>query len=359
MNKLILVGCDLHDKTMLLKIAVGQAAPVKRSFTNDVGGRQAMIADLKKRGKEAGAEKIIVAYEAAGLGFGLYDELEEKEITCHVLAPSKMARSPKHLRGKTDEKDAEHILEILRGHYLAGNKLPAVWIPDQQIRDDRELVRARLDAQDKCTGVKVQAQALLKRHGVKRPAGTGSSWTKEYRAWLGALSECDEPLGYGARQNLSSLLRQIENLEKEIETLDKEIEKLSRTKGYTQNVKKLGKLKGVGVLGAMVFLTEMGDLSRFKNRKQIGAFLGLVPSSDESGETNDKKGHITRQGSPRLRYMLCQMVWNRVRYDLKEKAVYERIAVKNPKHKKIAVVAAMRRLAIQMWHVARPLKAAG
>ena len=52
MNKFILTGCDLHDKTMLLKIAAGQDAPVKRSFTNVVDGRKTMIADLKKRAKE-------------------------------------------------------------------------------------------------------------------------------------------------------------------------------------------------------------------------------------------------------------------------------------------------------------------
>ena len=356
MNKFILTGCDLHDKTMLLKIAVGQDTPVKRSFTNDVDGRKTMIADLKKRAKECGVERIIFAYEAAGLGFGLHDELKENGIICHVLAPSKMARSPKHRRGKTDEKDAEHILEILRGHYLAGNKLPSVWIPDKQTRDDRELVRARLDTQEKSVVVKCQVQTLLKRNSVRPSTSLGGAWTKTHRAWLKALSECDEPLAFGARQNLASLLRQMDSLETEIITLDKEIAKLSQAKRYAKSVKKLIKMKGVGLLGAMVFLTEMGDLSRFKNRKQIGAYLGLVPSSDESGETDDKKGHITHQGSPRLRYMLCQMVWNRVRYDAREKIVYERIAARNPKHKKIAVVAAMRRLAIEMWHVASSAK---
>ena len=103
----------------------------------------------------------------------------------------------------------------------------------------------------------------------------------------------------------------------------------------------------------MVFLTEMGKLSRFSNRKQIGAFLGLVPSSKESGKTNDCKGHITHQGPARVRYILCQMVWNRMRFDPGEKAAYERIVEKNPKHKKIAVVAGMRRLAVKMWHVAQ------
>ena len=81
----------------------------------------------------------------------------------------------------------------------------------------------------------------------------------------------------------------------------------------------------------MVFLTEMGDLSRFSNRKQIGAYLGLVPASNESGEGQERKGHITRQGSPRVRKMLCQATWSRVRTDKNEQLVYGRICAKNPK----------------------------
>ena len=49
---------------------------------------------------------------------------------------------------------------------------------------------------------------------------------------------------------------------------------------------------------------------------------------------------------------MCQAVWARVRTDIPERAVYERICTKNPKHKKKGVVAVMRRLAVRMWHVA-------
>ena len=101
---------------------------------------------------------------------------------------------------------------------------------------------------------------------------------------------------------------------------------------------------------AMVFLAEMGDLRRFKNRRQVGCYLGLVPSSDESGERSEKKGHITHQGPERICKVLCQAVWARVRSHPETRAAYERIVAKNPRHKKIAVVAMMRRLGILLWH---------
>ncbi|MFH0981546.1 MAG: transposase [Planctomycetota bacterium] len=103
-------------------------------------------------------------------------------------------------------------------------------------------------------------------------------------------------------------------------------------------------------LTAMVYLTEMGDLSRFANRQPVGSFLGLVPSSFETGKDDDHKGHITRQGPTRARKVLCQAVGSRLRCVESERRAYDRVVQRNPKHKKIAVVARMRVLAVTLWH---------
>jgi len=346
-----MAGCDLHDETMLLKFALGRHKPQKRSFKNTASGREAMIKMFGKISAQAGGAQVIVAYEASAQGFGLYDQLTEAGLGCHVLAPTKIARSVKHRRQKTDEKDADRILELLRAHVLAGNELPEVWIPDKQTRDDREIVRCRLDLSQKRAALKAQVRTLLKRNGIGKPTDIGKGWTNPYRAWLRGLAKSDAPLSYGARVGLGSLLRQLDWIEAQIGLLDQQVEVLSIGERYREPVRDLTQLKGVGLLTAMVFLTEMGDLSRFSNRKQIGAYLGLVPSSDESGEGRQRKGHITRQGSPRVRKALCQATWARVRTDKNEQLVYGRICAKNPNHKKIAVVAVMRRLAVRMWHV--------
>lgn len=353
MDKHIMVGADVHDKSMLLKIAEGRGQPKTRSFANSAEGRRAMIRHLKDCAATAGGARIVLAYEASSLGFGLYDALGEAGITCHVLAPTKIARSADHRRRKTDERDAEGLLEILRGHYLAGNVLPSVWVPDPETRDDREIVRARLDVAEKLTALKAQIRMLLKRNGLQTPARAGKGWTKTYRAWLRGLADRPGELGYGACVALGSLLRQLTAIEEEIARLDDHVRAMTETARYAEPARALMAEKGVGVLTAMVFLAEMGDLSRFGNRKQIGAFLGLVPSSAESGESGERKGHITHQGPWRVRRVLCQATWARVRTDPDEEAAYERIVKRNPKHKKIAVVAVMRRLAVRLWHLGR------
>ncbi len=351
MTHFILTGADVHDANMLLKTAVDSKTPQKRTFSNDSAGRRAMIKYLQNMSAAAGGAKIVFAYEASGLGFGLYDELNDAGITCYVLAPTKLERSPKRRRNKTDERDAEHILGVLRAHVLAGNELPAVWIPDPQTRDDRELVRVRLDVAEKLTELKTQIRCLLKRNAVCQEAGLGSGWTNGYRRWLWRLSEGEaEGLPEGAQLALGSLLRQLETMDREIAELDDEVAALSRTSRYADAVREIRKLKGAGLLTAMVFLTELGDLSRFSNRRKIAAYLGLVPCADESGKDNDRKGHITRQGPGRVRKVLCQAMWARIRSDPEAQDIFRTLVRRNPKHKKIAVVALMRRLAIAMWH---------
>jgi len=358
MSKIIMIGCDLHEDSMTLKIAQGRQAPETRTVKNTAAGRAAMIADLRRRAKAAGSVPVIFAYEASGQGFGLYDQLTAADIECHVLAPTKIARSPRGRKEKTDEKDALDLLELLRGRVLAGNRLPEVWIPDAQTRDDRELVRMRLDVREKITSLKAQMQSLLKRYQLRRGPGLGKGWTKAFRGWLQReLAEptvaCRSRLGTGGQAALASLLRQLHSLEEEEERLDEQVAALASSPRYEARIRELSKLCGVGMLTALVFLSELGDLSRFANRRQIAAYLGLVPSSNESGQRDDRKGHITRQGSARVRKALCQAAWARLRHNQEEKAIYERIKSKNPKKKKIAVVASMRRLAVRMWHLGK------
>jgi transposase len=307
-----------------------------------------MIRLLHEQARNAGGARVMFVYEASGQGFGLYDELTAAGIQCYVLAPTRIARSRKQKKRKTDEQDALQLLELLRAHVLAGNCLPTIWIPDAATRDDREVVRLRLELADKQTRVKAQVKGLLKRNGLRRP-DRSSGWTKAYWRWLDDLAR-GATLPNGARLTLASLLRQLLFLEQEIERADAAVLALALSERYRKPFYSLLDLKGVGALTSMVFLTEIGELQRFVNRRQIAAYVGLVPRSAESGETRDRKGRITRDGPYRVRKVLCQATWARVRYDAEERRVYERLVQKNPKKKKIAVVASMRRLAVRMWH---------
>lgn len=349
MQKHIFVGIDLGDKNSVARIAVDREKSERLGFINTRVGRERLFGEVKKRCELAGDARVVMAYEASSCGFILYDEARSLGIECHVLAPSKMEKSVEGKKNKNDDRDAADVLERLKGHVLAGNRLPTVWIPDGQTRDDRELMRTRLELGEKQTQVKAQIQMLLKRRGVEKPAELRSNWTQAYRRWLNALAE-NPNWGWATRLSVSSLVRQLEAIETEIKTLDRWIEQLSQQQRHKPIVEALMEEKGVGRLTAMVYRSEMGYAGRFRRGRHVGKYVGLNPKSHESGQQTDRKGHITRQGSPRLRKVLCQASWVHVRLDEASGEFYQRLVRRNPKKKKIALVAVMRRLAVRLWH---------
>ncbi len=160
----------------------------------------------------------------------------------------------------------------------------------------------RLEVATQRTRLKNQIRNLVKRSRLGFPDDFTSSgdWSKRSVEWLrevaagstGALRE-------GVRTALASLVELYQALSVQIQALDRAITRLSRTERYARPYRKLKLLSGVGTLTAMVFLTELGDLARFANRRQLAAYLGLAPSAFESGEREDRKGHITKQGPAR------------------------------------------------------------
>src|SRR5439155_11909901 len=98
-------------------------------FVNNRRGRARLFSEAKRRAQEAGGAKIVMAYEASSCGFVLHEEAEAMGICCWVLAPTKMEKSVEQRQHKNDDRDADDVVEKLRGHVLAGNRLPTVWVP--------------------------------------------------------------------------------------------------------------------------------------------------------------------------------------------------------------------------------------
>ena len=184
MGEHIICGIDAHEARLDCRIGVDRAAAQRRRYENTREGRRELFEHLKGLSREHGEAEMVAAYEASPLGLGLYDDCREAGVRCSVLAPTKIARSVEDRKRKTDDRDASRIFEALRGHVMAGNGLPEIWIPDEQTRDDRETVRARLDVGNKATGVKTQIRMLLKRTRVEKPEEVGEGWTMPFRRRL-------------------------------------------------------------------------------------------------------------------------------------------------------------------------------
>src|SRR5262249_15792089 len=147
----IFVGIDLGDKNSVARIAVDRDKSERFGFLNSRKGRARLFREVKRRSEQAGGARIVVGYEGSSGGFGVSEGAEALEMKCWVVGQTKMEKSVEQRQQKNDDRDANDVLEKLRGHVLAGNRLPTVWVPDLQTRDDRELIRTRLDLTEKQT----------------------------------------------------------------------------------------------------------------------------------------------------------------------------------------------------------------
>jgi transposase len=103
---------------------------------------------------------------------------------------------------------------------------------------------------------------------------------------------------------------------------------------------------GVGPLTALAYVLIIGTPTRFERGKQIGTYVGMIPSEDSSGG-KQRLGHISKQGNSLLRFLLVEaaQVAARVHPDWRRR--YTHLAMR--RHRSIAKVAMGRRLAIRLY----------
>ena len=154
------------------------------------------------------------------------------------------------------------ILDEVRAHVLAGRKLPAVWIPDLETRDDREAVRLRLEVATQRTRIKNQIRNLAKRSEMDLPDWftTTGNWSRKSLAWLRDVGAGDRQLREGVGARSLAWLTCIRHCRRSSRLWTRPSAPKQRTPRYARTFRKLKLMQGVGTLAAMVFLTEMGDL---------------------------------------------------------------------------------------------------
>jgi len=343
MSMVIYVGLDVHLNSIAAVWGKPQEKPRTLVIEPSDEGFSALV-------KAVGTKDVWGVYEASSCGFEAYDRLREAGWKVSIVAPTHIAKSAQSRKRKTDLRDALRLREVLMSHAELGTEMAQVWIPSRELQEQREVVRRRLKLGEVSCRVKNGILSLLRMHRMKRPSGMKGAWTRKHLAWLKELAE-GSILGAHVRLVLGSQLRELDFVQREIDVVQKAVEALAEEQPYRAAVENMTRVPGVGVLTALTFLVELGDVRRFDNRRQVGSYLGLVPASYESGEASDRKGHITRLGPPRVRKVLNQAAWQLVRLDARWREGYQAIAARGgPKN---AIVAVMRKLGIELWNRAK------
>lgn len=248
------------------------------------------------------------AYEAGFCGFWPHYQLEELGIKSIVVNPSDIPTSDKERRQKEDKRDSRKIAKALQSNILEG-----IYIPQKKTLEDRMLVRYRFTFVKELNRFKNRIKAILNFYGIKYPdefSGTNSHWSKRFIDWLESI-KFDEA---SAKLAFKTIIDQCKYLRRCLLDINRQIRELSKTEAYNKNVKLLTSIHGIGLIISMVLLTELETIDRFKKLDQLCSFIGIVPSTNSSGE-NDKAGDITPRSHKLLRSLLVEASWVAIRHD--------------------------------------------
>jgi transposase len=287
--------------------------------------------------------KIAFAYEAGPTGYGLYDGLTAEGYRCLIAAPSMIPRAPGK-RVKTNRLDSRALSESLRG-----GQLKSIHVPSGMYRELRHLTQLRDTMVRQAAAHKQRIKSLLLFEGIEFPlAPAGSQWTVKVKAQLRKL-ECSGSV----RFKLDQLLDNLELCEKQVRSSTKEIRRFCKEdKELSQSIAYLMSVPGIGWIVGSQLLARIGDWRQIENVRQLGSFLGLVPTEDSTGDTVDR-GAITRAGDGRLRSKLIQAAWSAIRQDPELREFYRSVRRRNGPGKgaRIAIVAVARKLSTRIYAV--------
>jgi len=320
------VGLDVHRNRTSMEVLDGNGKSLLRKEV--VGDWAKVITEV-----EALPRPLAVCYEAScGYGY-LHGRLSKVSDRVEVAHPGHLRlifRSKK----KNDRVDAAKLAKLL---YL--DEVPQVYVPGLDVRQWRGLIEFRRRMLDKRTAAKNQLRAILRSNNVRPSKGL---WTKKGQAWLAALKEDALPSMQLLQRDL--LVEELEGLAKKVARVEAELAKIAASHPA---VTVLMTIPGVGIRTAEAFVAYVADAARFRRSLRAGTYFGLVPCQDASGG-KERLGHITREGPPTVRKLLCEAARQAVRRSPKVKKWFERISGGEAGQRKIALVAVARKLAVVM-----------
>ena len=218
-----------------------------------------------------------------------------------VIHPADVPTTDKERQQKDDVRDSRKIARSLRNGELEG-----INVIGKMEEADRQVVRYRwLLARDR-KRIMNRIKSHLYFTGPVPPEMQEGNWSRAYLALLHQKAEESPALALMVKQY--EMMRDLERVQM------KQLRALFRQEPYATQMKLLRSVPGVGFLSAMVLMTEIGDMRRFSNSDKLAFFVGLVPATDSSGDS-ERANQRTKRGNKRLRTTLIECAWVAIRQD--------------------------------------------
>lgn len=337
----IYIGLDTHLKSWRTTINVGDST--YKTFSQDPSA-EILFKYLIRNFPNA---NYFSAYEASFNGFKAHRDLVNLGIKNIVVNPADIPTTDKERKQKEDSRDSRKIAK-----QLSQKDLTAIHVPSIETEGDRSLVRYRKTLTKEITRTKQRITSQLYYFGIDIPIQFSGKkkWSKRFITWL---KEAELPTET-SRQALNGHIEMAEMLRKKQYSTNKEIRELSKTERYKEYYDLLISVPGIGCLTAMMLLTEIEDISRFKNLDKLCSYIGLVPMTNSTGE-KEKTGNITVRKNKHLRTAIVESSWIAIRNDPALMLAYQKLVKRMEPQK--AIIRIAKKLVNRILYVLKNKKA--
>jgi transposase len=322
---MMIIGVDYHPDFQQIAFVDTQTGECgERRLGHSDGEAERFYRDLKLRGI-----RTRVGLEATGYSRWFERLLGELGIEVWIGDAAEI-KTKRVRRQKTDRQDAQLLLKL-----MLEDRFPRIWVPAPENRDLRQLLWHRHRLVQMRTRIMNQLQALAMNEGKRWKK---KLWSEQGRAALEKL-----PLAPWASRRRQDLVELLDRMNPTIEELSVAVEQEAKNR---PEVLRLMTHPGVGPLTALAFVLIIGTPERFRGGKQIGSYIGLIPSEDSSAG-HQRLGHISKQGNTLLRFLLVEAAQAAARCNPDWRRRYVHLAMRREKN--IAKVAMGRRLAVRLY----------
>jgi transposase len=293
------------------------------------------LRSLARRIEESYREPVCAVIESMTGARFVHDTLEQAGWAVEI-ADAQKVKGLAPLACKTDKIDSR-VLATLSQRDL----VPAIWLPDPRVREERELARFRLHLVKHKSALKNRVHSTLINFG--KPCPVTDLFGAEGRRLLARLL-VPEPW----RANITASVALIDDLEGQIAEINRRLKEGHAEHRY---IPLLMSAPGIGWVLAFTIAAEIGEIERFPSPQKLAGYTGLCPRVNQSGD-KDRRGPLTKHGPTYLRWALLEATMHALKH-----AAYAQRYQRNKRRlgkqrgAKVAQIDIARRLTHAIWHM--------
>ena len=347
----LLLAFELGQRVWKLGVTVGMGQrPRIRQIP--AGAVSAVVTEIEQAKKRLGVSSdapVTSCYEAGRDGFWLHRYLVARGITNYGVDSSSIEVNRRARRAKTDRLDLAGLLSLL-ARYVLGDRRAwrVVRVPTVAEEDARHLPRTLEALTQDRSRLMSRLKSLLATQGVSLAIDAQFlNRLKAAHLWDGS------PLPPGLQERMTRTWTQMQEVDGQIRDL--KARRLTRPEhlspATSRALTQLLTMRAIGPIGASVLATEIFGWRCIRNRRELGALVGLVPAPYQSGETDYDQG-ITRAGNAHVRRVIVQLAWGWIRHQPDSALTHwyqQRFGAGGKRLRKIGIVALARKLLITLW----------